>query len=87
MYHPEQPAVEVRTAQGQSAHNLWVRKLIVRQTKEGALVVPSADVTGDVYDSVCDLYTGTSCAWQLAPTPELFQRRTLAHNEADSACA
>jgi hypothetical protein len=87
VYHPEQPAVEVSTAQGQSARNISVKKLIVRQTKAGALVVSSADVTGGVYDSVCDLYTGSSCAWQLAPTPELFQRSTLAHNGADSACA
>jgi hypothetical protein len=87
LYHPEQPAVEVIGDLGQSARNIWVKRLIVRQTKAGALVVPSADVTGGVYDSVCDLYTGSSCAWQLAPTPELFQRSTLAHNGADSACA
>jgi hypothetical protein len=83
---PAQPAVEVRGALGQTARNIWVKRLIVRQTKAGALVVPSADVTGGVYDSVCDLYTGSSCAWQLASTPELFRRSSLTTNGADSVC-
>jgi hypothetical protein len=87
VYHPEQPAVEVCAVQGQSARNIRVTKLTVRQTKAGALAVPSADVTGGVYDSVCDLYSGSSCAWQLAPTQELFQRSNLASNGADSTCA
>jgi hypothetical protein len=87
VYHPEQPAVEVCDMQGQTARNIWVEKLIVRQTKAGALAVPSAGVTGGVRHSVCDLYTGSSCAWQLAPAPELFQRSNLTCNGADSVCA
>jgi hypothetical protein len=87
VYHPGQPAVEVCDEQGQSARNIWVKKLIVRQTQAGALAVPSGGVTGGVYDSVCDLYTGSSCPWQLAPTPELFKRSNLTSNGANSVCA
>ena len=87
VYHAGQPAVEICDMQGQTARNIWVKKLTVRQTEAGALSVPSGGVTGGVYDSVCDLYTGSSCPWQLAPTPELFERSNLSCNGADSVCA
>ena len=82
VYHPEQPAVEVRDMRGQTARNIVVENLIVKQTKAGALVVPSAGVTGGVYDSVCDLYTGSSGPWQFAPDPKRFQRSGLAHRRS-----
>jgi hypothetical protein len=74
-----QPAVEVRDnpkgLQGQTAENIWVRNLTVRQTEAGALVVPDAGVTGGVYDSVCERYT--TDPWKLAPPATSFARENL----------
>jgi hypothetical protein len=80
--HAPQPAVEVRDMQGQSNGNIWVTNLTVRETKAGALVVPSAGVTGGVYDSVCESYTGSTAtepsdAWKLAPPDSIFARDGL----------
>jgi hypothetical protein len=80
--HEAQPAVEVRDMQGQSARNIWVTNLTVQETKAGALVVPSAGVTGGVYDSVCVSYTGSTAtepsdSWKLAPPATIFARENL----------
>jgi hypothetical protein len=80
--HAPQPAVEVRDLQGQSARNIWVTNLTVRETKAGALVVPSEEVTGGAYDSVCVSYTGStdtepSDPWKLRPPANIFARERL----------